>query len=64
MTTEREAPQGETCRFTVEIIGHTEDAANVLDCPQSVRDLIAGSFDLGGIEEEIDYTLEVKRVHG
>jgi hypothetical protein len=49
--------------FEIVLNIHTEDGEKRLDSPQSVRDLIASSIDGDGIEEEIDYTLEVKRIN-
>jgi len=40
---------------------HTLDAVRVLDCPESLREIIGISLDARGLQEEIDYTLEIKR---
>jgi hypothetical protein len=46
--------------FIVKITLHTEDARGRLD-PQSVRDIIGSALEKLRVEEEIDFTLEVKR---
>jgi hypothetical protein len=49
--------------FEIVLNIHTEDGERRLDSPQSVRDLIASGIDNDSVEEEIDYSLEVKRIH-
>ena len=40
---------------------HTQDAIGFLDCPETLREIVAASLEACGLEEEIDYTLEVMR---
>lgn len=47
--------------FNVLIRIHSDDAPKTLSDPGAVRLLIGEAFDSHGIEEEIDYTLEVTR---
>lgn len=47
--------------FEVRVNMHTLDAARVLDCPESLREIIGISLDARGLQEEIDYTLAIKR---
>jgi hypothetical protein len=51
-------------RFRVTCTMHTKDAVNVLTDPDKVRHMIGQKLDAHGLQEEIDYTLEVTRVHG
>lgn len=50
------------CQFDVQIKIHTTDAYTALS-HQIVRDAIGGALDMIGISEEVDYTIEVKRVY-
>ena len=47
--------------FEVRVNMHTLDAVRVLDCAESLRQIIGISLDTRGLQEEIDYTLEIKR---
>ena len=42
---------------------HTTDAYNVLTDPGLVREKIGAALDEWGLQEEIDYTLEVNRAY-
>lgn len=50
-------------QFEVVIRMHSEDAPKVLSDPEEVRFMIGYAFDRRGLQEEIDYTLEVKRLY-
>jgi hypothetical protein len=47
--------------FEVRVNMHTLDAVRVLDCPESLREIVGISLDARGLQEEIDYTLEIRR---
>jgi hypothetical protein len=53
----------EMSEFSVAIKFHTKDADEKLNTPEQIRIYLGSALDELGIEEEIDYTLEVKRVH-
>lgn len=50
--------------FLAAIAVHTSDGQNKLDTPELVRMAIGAALDALGVEEEIDYTLEIRRIHG
>ncbi len=50
--------------FRVEIKMHTKDAEKAITSPEALRFLIGHMLDSWGIQEEIDYTLEVTRTYG
>jgi hypothetical protein len=43
------------------IITQSAEVRRVLDCAESLRQIIGISLDARGLQEEIDYTLEIKR---
>jgi hypothetical protein len=47
--------------FEIRINLHTMDAVRVVGCPESLREIVGTSLDACGLQEEIDYTLEVRR---
>ena len=47
--------------FHIEIQMHTEDAERIISSPEWVRFALGEVLDKRGLQEEIDYTLEVKR---
>jgi hypothetical protein len=50
------------CGFSIFVKLHTVDAFLALDCPSKVRELVGAVFDCNeNLQEEIDYTLEVRR---
>lgn len=49
--------------FSVSIRTHTVDAINKLDSPDLVRSILGTALDKVGLDEEVDYTLEVKRIY-
>lgn len=56
------------CTFTVEIKMHTIDAYRTLSDPGLVRTFIGAALDrvhgiAGPLQEEVDYTLKVKRIY-
>ena len=53
----------ESTGFEVLIKIHTKQADKAFSSPEFVRFKIGKALDLRGIEEEIDYTLEVRRVY-
>lgn len=50
--------------FLAAIAVHTSDGDNALNSPELVRMTIGAALDALGIEEEIDYTLEIRRIRG
>lgn len=50
--------------FIVQIILHTPEAEAKLASPELIRMRIGLALDNLGIEEEIDYTLQVSRTYG
>jgi hypothetical protein len=42
---------------------HTQDVTRILDCPDSLRELLGAALDARGLQEEIDYTLEIQRAY-
>jgi hypothetical protein len=49
--------------FEVRVNLHTQDAVRVMDYPENLREIIGLSLDARGLQEEIDYTLEVRRAY-
>lgn len=49
--------------FAVTILTHTDDARQVLSHPEEVRFKVGSSLDAAGLQEEVDYTLEVGRMY-
>jgi hypothetical protein len=49
--------------FQATVSMHTPEGAGALMHPERLRFLLGVALDKLGIQEEIDYTLEVKRVH-
>ena len=50
--------------FEIKVNTHTTDALERLQSPEFVRMLLGEKFDRLGINEEVDYTLEVRRCYG
>ena len=63
MTQPTGMPEIDGNSFQVTIRQHTSDAEAMLGDPQTVRDVIGEALDAVGLQEEIDYTLEVHRVY-
>lgn len=49
--------------FSVKIIFHTNEAHDKIKSETFVREKIGAIFDTYGVQEEIDYTLEVRRLY-
>ena len=49
--------------FEVIVRMHTDDAQKVLKSTQHIRDFVGEALDYQGLQEEIDYTLEIQRVY-
>lgn len=51
--------------FEIRLLVHTTDGEKHLESPQDVRDILANGIENASsdLEEEIDFTLEVKRIH-
>lgn len=49
------------CAFQVIVAMHTTDAFMKLDCPDVIRMALGQALDALGLQEEIDFTLDVKR---
>ena len=63
MTKPTGMPEIDGNSFQVTIRQHTLDAEAMLGDPQTVRDVIGEALDDMGLQEEIDYTLEVHRIY-
>jgi hypothetical protein len=57
------APAKVRMGFHVEIKLHTKDAEKRINSPEWLRNRIGEMSDNYAIDEEVDYTLEVKRTH-
>jgi hypothetical protein len=49
--------------FEIRVNMHTPDVTRILDCPDSLRELVGAALDACGLQEEIDYTLEIQRTY-
>lgn len=49
--------------FNVKITFHTNEAHDKIKSEAFVREKIGAIFDTHGVQEEIDYTLEVRRLY-
>ena len=49
--------------FVVNVKCHTEDALNKITSPEALRFQIGYMMDSWGLQEEVDYTLEVSRTY-
>lgn len=49
--------------FMVEVRIYTDDGRQVLSDPEKMRYLVGTKFDAHGLSEEVDYTLEVRRIY-
>ena len=47
--------------FEVRVNLHTPDAVRAVGFPECLREIVGSSLDTCGLQEEIDYTLEVRR---
>jgi hypothetical protein len=53
----------ESTGFEVQVKIHTKDGDSVISAPGWLRHVIGKAVDAFGVQEEIDYTLEVRRVY-
>ncbi len=56
-------PEIDGVGYEITLSMHTDDAQSVLTCPERLRNLIGQKLDSKGLQEEIDYTLEVERTY-
>lgn len=62
---ERESPELNTLStgFNVKIVFHSNEAHDKIKSETFVREKIGAILDTHGVQEEIDYTLEVRRLY-
>jgi hypothetical protein len=49
--------------FQIDITTHTPDAEQVLEHPEKLRFMVGTVLDEHGLQEEVDYTLQVARTY-
>lgn len=49
--------------FHIDIKMHTKDAEEIITSPEWLRFMVGEELDKRGLQEEVDYTLEVTRTH-
>lgn len=61
--TDKPVEQTPCTGFQINVKAHTPDALKAITSPEALRFMVGKMLDSWKLQEEIDYTLEVRRVY-